>query len=130
MDNKVKLGLYGLLTWLIPFLFAFLFYSRTGELLIDIFLFKSIMIVFAALVGVSLMAFYFKGITENCLKEGVLLGVVWFAINIVLDIAVLVPMSGATVGTWFTSTGMRYLIIPIMSIAIGYTLEAKQNGSQ
>jgi len=37
--------LYGFLAWLIPFVASLFFYTREGELTIDIFLFKSIMIV-------------------------------------------------------------------------------------
>jgi len=126
MDKKIKLGLYGLLTWLIPFLASFLFFSRTGGLLIDIFLFKSIMIVVGSLVGVGLLVYYFREISANYLKEGILVGAVWFVMNAVLDIVFLLPMSGDSVGTWFASIGMRYLVLPIISIGMGYLIQSNK----
>lgn len=45
MKKYPKNILYGFFAWLIPFVASFFFYTREGELTIDIFLFKSIMIV-------------------------------------------------------------------------------------
>jgi len=45
MNKKIRNILYGFLAWLIPFVTAFFFYSKEGGLVIDIFLFKSIMII-------------------------------------------------------------------------------------
>jgi len=119
MDKRLKIGLFGLLTWLIPFVVSFLFYSKEGELSIDIFLFKSIMIVVGSVTGATLLVIYFKKIEKNYLSEGILVGLVWFLMNMVLDLIVLVPMSGMDIGTYVAQIGLRYLVIPTMSIAMG-----------
>ncbi len=123
MKNKlVKNILYGFLAWLIPFISAFFFYSREGELSIDIFLFKSIMIVVGTITAVVLLVSYFKTINKDYVKEGVLIGIVWLAISILLDVLILIPMSGMTMGEYFTQIGLRYLSIPAISIAMGVAL--------
>ncbi|MBA2841036.1 hypothetical protein HNP87_001585 [Methanococcus maripaludis] len=123
--NYLKCGFFGLLTWLIPFLLSFLFYSENEGLLIDIFLFKSIMIVLSGLVGVSLLILYFKDIKKDYLIEGIFVGVFWLIINLILDILILIPMSGMTYLTYFSQIGLRYLIIPTISISMGFLLKLK-----
>jgi hypothetical protein len=44
MKKYPKNILYGFFAWLIPFVASFFFYTREGELTIDIFLFKSIIV--------------------------------------------------------------------------------------
>ncbi len=123
MNKTLKIALFGFLTWLIPFVVSFFFYSKEGQPLIDIFLFKSIMIVVGSLTGASLLVLYFRGLKKDYLKEGVIVGLVWFAINIIMDLAVLVPMSGMSIGSYFAQIGLRYIIIPIMSTAMGYVAD-------
>lgn len=123
--NYLKCGFFGLLTWLVPFLLSFLFYSENEGLLIDIFLFKSIMIVVSGLVGVSLLILYFKDIKKDYLIEGIFVGVSWLIINLILDILILIPMSGMTYLTYFSQIGLRYLIIPTISISMGFLLKLK-----
>ncbi|MBB6067610.1 hypothetical protein [Methanococcus maripaludis] len=123
--NYLKCGFFGLLTWLVPFFLSFLFYSETTGLLINIFLFKSIMIVVSGLIGVSLLIMYFKDIKKDYLIEGIFVGVSWLIINLILDILILIPMSGMTYLTYFSQIGLRYLIIPTISISMGLLLKLK-----
>ncbi|CAF30075.1 hypothetical protein [Methanococcus maripaludis] len=123
--NYLKCGFFGLLTWLVPFFLSFLFYSESEGLLIDIFLFKSIMIVVSGLIGVSLLIIYFKDIKKDYLIEGIFVGVSWLIINLILDILILIPMSGMTCLTYFSQIGLRYLIIPTISISMGLLLKLK-----
>ncbi len=123
MNKTLKIALFGFLTWLIPFVVSFFFYSKEGQPLIDIFLFKSIMIVVGSLTAASLLVLYFRGLKKDYLKEGVIVGLAWFAINIIMDLAVLVPMSGMSIGSYFAQIGLRYIIIPTMSTAMGYVAD-------
>lgn len=123
MNKILKVGLFGFLTWLIPFMISVFFYSRDGQLNIDIFLFKTIMIVVGSIVGATLLVLYFKKVQKDYLTESITVGLVWFAINIILDLIVLVPMSGMSIGTYFAQIGLRYLVIPVMSVAIGRVAE-------
>jgi uncharacterized membrane protein YpjA len=126
MDKNIRNIMYGFLAWLIPFVTAFFFYSKEGGLVIDIFLFKSIMIVVGAISGAFLLISYFKKIHTNYLYEGVIVGLTWLGINILLDLLVLVPMSEMTLPDYFAQIGLRYLVMPVMSIMVGTVLSNKK----
>lgn len=126
MNNYLRNILYGFLAWLIPFVASFFFYTREGELTIDIFLFKSIMIVVGSFSAAFLLVSYFKKIKADYFKEGIIIGLTWFGINILLDILILIPMSGMSIGDYFTQIGISYLVIPAMSVALGIALENKK----
>ena len=83
------------------------------------------MIVFGSVIGAILMVLYFKNIQKDYLREGIIIGMVWFAINIILDLLVLLPMSGMSVPDYFAQIGIRYLVIPVMSIMVGTVLTNK-----
>ena len=103
------------------------FYGRDGRLSIDIFLFKTIMIVLGAVIGAVFLILYFKRVDENHLREGIILGLIWLAVNWGLDLIVLVPMSKMSLGVYFSQIGLRYLNIPIYSFTIGYLLGRNPN---
>lgn len=121
MNKYFRNVLYGFLAWLIPFVASFFFYSEEG-LTIDIFLFKSIMIVVGSISAAILLVSYFKKISTAYLKEGIIVGVAWFGINILLDLLILIPMSGMSITDYFIQIGIRYLVIPAMSITVGASL--------
>ena len=120
LEKALKIGCFGFLTWLVPFVISLLFYTKDGQPIMDIFFIKSIMIVLSSAVGAFLLIIYFRKIDLNFLREGAYIGMSWFVINCILDILVLLPLAGMSMTTWFAQIGMRYLMIPIMSISIGY----------
>jgi len=126
MKKYLRNALYGFLAWLIPFVASIFFYTREGKLTIDIFLFKSIMIVVGSFSAAFLLVSYFKKIDAGYFKEGIIVGLTWFGINILLDLLVLVPMSGMSIADYFSHIGLSYLAIPAMSIAVGAALENKK----
>jgi len=127
MKNKyIRNLLFGLLAWLIPFLASFLFYTKEGKLTIDILFFKSIMLVVGSISAAFLLIFYFKKIDTGYFKEGIIVGVFWFVLNILLDLLVLVPMSGMSVPNYLMQIGLGYLAIPAMSVTVGTALANKK----
>ena len=126
MNKHVRNILYGFLSWLIPFVVAVFFYTREGVLTIDIFLFKTIMILVGSISAAFLLVSYFKKIDSNYLKEGIVVGIVWFSINILLDLLVLIPMSGMSIADYVPQIGLRYLVIPVMTIMVGLALANKK----
>ena len=126
MNKYVRNVLYGFLAWLIPFIASFFFYSREGKLTIDIFLFKSIMIVVGSFTAAILLVSYFRNINVDYFKEGIIVGMIWFGISIVLDLLILIPMSGMSITDYFMQIGLRYLAIPAISIAVGTALKNKK----
>jgi hypothetical protein len=127
MKSIKKVIGFGLLTWFVPFIMAFAFYSPDGEIWIGQDLFKSVMIVVASLVGSLLLVRYFKSVQSSYLKEGVNIGLVWLAINLALDIIILLPMSKMAFDQYIAQIGLRYLVIPIMGTTFGLLLEQANN---
>jgi len=126
--SGTKLFGFGILTWLLPFLVSVPLYSPEGEPLYDIFLIKSVLIVFSTAIGTLLILVYFRGIRDNFVREGALLGGVWLLINWALDAVVLLPLSGMDAGTYMGQIGLRYLNILIIAVGIGYAAEHAVRG--
>lgn len=90
---------------------------------------KSVLIVIGSLVGAILALRYFRDTEKDFVKEGAILGFSWFIINSVLDIIVLVSLlKGMDLFTWAGQIGIRYLVIPIMTIAMGMAMEMRGKG--
>jgi hypothetical protein len=113
-----RVTVFGLLSWAVPFVAAFPFFSGPGELRIPQPLFKSLMVVIAGGVAVVLLVLAFRDIRPT-LASGIAIGVYWLAINWILDLLILLPMSGMGVVAYFYDIGLRYLLIPIIAMAMG-----------
>lgn len=126
MNKYLKNIAYGFLSWLIPFVSSLFFYTKEGVLTIDVFLFKSTMIVVGSITAGFLLVSYFKNINANYYNEGIIVGCTWFIINILLDLLILVQMSGMSVTDYFSQIGLRYIVIPVMTVTIGVALNNKK----
>lgn len=128
MNKTMKLFLFGFLTWLIPFILGFLLYplvqSNDQDL---IYLFKSIMIIVGTASGVWFYYLYFNKISEDFVKNGFITGVIWFLMNISLDLIFLVALFQSPLLEWIFGIGLRYLNLLIIGIGIGFILKAKKS---
>jgi hypothetical protein len=113
----------GFISWLIPFIIAILIYP-IHEL--NRPLFESIMPVTISATIIALMYIYFRKIEKNYLKEGMILGIIWLVINIIIDLLMFStgPMAMPLLD-YIADIGVTYLMIPIMTIGLGYILEKK-----
>lgn len=127
MNTKLffRCMLLGFVSWLIPFAVSFLFFKPGGELMVPYSNFKTIIMLVGVISGCYLLFLFFKPLTENFTRLAVIAGFSWFAINIILDIVLLVPMMKTTVPDYFISIGLGYFSIPVISITIGYLLDKK-----
>lgn len=123
MFKNVLLGFF---SWLIPFAASFLFYTPGGELVVAYSTFKSAIMVVGAISGCSLLFHYFKTVESDFIRNGVIVGLSWFTINIILDAVILIPIMKTTFEEYFMSIGLSYLSIPAISIAMGYLLHRKE----
>lgn len=119
-----RVSVAGFLSWAIPFFGSFVFFDPNQGLMIPVIVFKSIMIVIGTLAGTALLVWVFRFVRPT-LMSGIAIGIYWLILNWGLDIIVLVPMSGESVGTWFVETGMRYLSIAIIAIGMGLVASQK-----
>jgi hypothetical protein len=114
---------YGSLTWLIPFIIALPFYSPGGTILIDSSLFKSIMIIAGASAGAVLIIRLYLKINDQYVLYGFVTGLIWLIINWILDLVILVPMNGLDYSSYFYQIGLRYLMIPVMTVMAGFVAQ-------
>ncbi len=123
---RKSLGL-GVLSWLIPFLVAFLVFPFRESARP---LFESIMAVTVTATAVALGLVYLKQVKGGFVREGFLLGLIWFGICILID-APLMLLSGPmkmTLGQYMADIGLTYVIIPI--VTTGLAVACARGGSE
>ncbi len=112
---------YGILLWLIPFVVAFIVFP-TKSLFAPFF--ETIMAVTVTLCVVIFAVLFFKRVTADFVRAGVTIGIVWFAISIVIDLPLFLlggPMQ-MSFPNYMMDIGLTYLIYPIVTIGFGYLL--------
>ena len=117
--------LLGVLSWLIPFAVSFLFYKQDGQLVVPYATFKSTIMVVGVISGCYLLYRYFKFVDSDFIKNGAIVGLFWFAINIILDVVILIPIMKTNFADYFMSIGLSYFSIPVISATMGYLLHLK-----
>jgi hypothetical protein len=123
MKKYLKIALFGFLTWLIPFIVAFLIFQLKSSYRP---LFESIMAVVVTASAVLFAILYFRKLISGFLREGILTGVIWFIINIILDLMLFMegPMK-MSFSDYMMDIGLTYLIIPVVTTGLGYLLQRK-----
>jgi hypothetical protein len=126
MKNMSRAVLYGFTSWLVPLAISFAFVDQAGQFRTDIRFFKSFMFVTATATAAVLLLSYFRRVTDNYLREGLLLGLLWLVMNLGLDLAVLVPLTGMSLRDYFVQISFGYLAIPIITVMLGKALEQRR----
>lgn len=124
MKSIKKTLLYGFLVWLIPFIVAILLSSVRKH---NRPLFESIMPVVITISAVPFLILYFSKLQAHFLKEAVLLGIIWLAISLILDLLLFMegPMK-MPFADYMMDIGLTYIMIPTISIGFGYLLEKRR----
>lgn len=115
----------GFLSWLIPFVVSFFFVKPGGEYVIQYATFKCIIMVVGTISGCYLLFRYFGFVNSDFIINGLVVGLSWFAINILFDSIILIPMMKSTFANYFMTIGLGYIAIPAISITMGYLLHSK-----
>ena len=116
--------LYGFLLWFIPFIVGFISFP-TKTFFTP--LFETIMAVTVTLCVVVFTILYFKKLPGDYFKQGIIVGIVWLAISVLIDLPLFLlnsPMQ-MPVANYFMDIGLTYLIYPIVTIGFGYLLAHK-----
>ena len=116
--------LYGFLIWLIPFVVSILIFPIHDS---NRALFESIMPVILTIVVLFFSMLYFGKLEKDYLNEGIMMGIVWFVINIAIDLFMFLPESPMqmTFAEYMMDIGITYVIILVIPVSIGYVLEQK-----
>lgn len=123
MKSLKKALIFGFLLWLVPFIISVIIFPLKTSLPA---LFESIMPVVIAICVVLFSILYFKKLEAGFFKEGVILGITWFVICIVLDLLLFMwgPMK-MTFPYYMADIGLTYLIIPVITVGFGYLVEKR-----
>ncbi|MGB9979076.1 hypothetical protein [Methanobacterium sp.] len=125
MNKNSKIINYGLLVWLIPSLI-----TVTLASFVAVNIFEVISGVAIALTVIVFSYLYFGGITENFIKEGFLIGIIWLIISIILDIIlIMLGISQLSLTGYLMYVAPLYIIIPAITIGLGLYLNQRMNDS-
>lgn len=124
MKSPKKALIFGFIVWLVPFVVSVIIFPLRTSLPA---LFESIMPVVVTICVVLFSILYFKKLEVGFLKEGVILGITWFVICIVLDLLLFMwgPMK-MTFPYYMADIGLTYLIIPLITVGFGYLAERRK----
>lgn len=125
LNRYLKILLYGLLVWLVPFAVSFIIYPLKTPLYP---LFESILSVVIAISAVFFSYQYIKKLMANYLVEGITVGVIWLIMCITVDLVIFLPTSPMQMSftNYITSIGPKYLIIPVVTIGMACMARIKQ----
>lgn len=123
MKRAWTMTLFGVLTWLIPFVVSILIFPIHDT---ERPLFESIMPLVVTLCAVVFAVLYLGKVTSSFLREGILIGMVWLVINLLIDLPLFSagPMA-MPLAEYIKDIGLTYLIIPAVTVGFGYLLQRK-----
>src|SRR5262245_63304767 len=105
---------FGLMIWLIPFIVAFIAFPLKQSWRS---LFESVMALTLSIVVVACAVRYFSRLKSASLGEGIRLGILWFAISVVIDLPLMLPPPiNYTLVEYAADIGLTYLMMPTITI--------------
>ena len=108
--------LLGLLVWLVPFAVAVCIFPLKENKRV---LFESIMPVTLAAIVTASALLYFRKVPSPSLREGLLLGLLWWAISLAIDLPLMLsPPIKMQPLEYAADIGLTYLMIPILTVGI------------
>lgn len=113
----------GVLAWLIPFAVAFLVFPLRAS---SRPVFESVMAVTVAATAAWLGVAYLRRIARVRAREGLLVGLVWLAICVLIDAPLMLfggPMQ-MSLGAYMGDIGLTYLSIPLVTWALAVAAAA------
>ena len=120
MQKTTRLFLLGFFSWLIPFVVAILIFKvrETNRPF-----FETIMAVTVAASTTWLATRYFRQIKQGFIAAGLTAGLVWVAINVVIDLLMFMqgPMK-MSFTDYMQDIGLTYMMIPAITTGIGVAL--------
>jgi len=124
MNRYVKLFGYGFLIWLMPFLVSFVIFPLRSS---NRPLFESIMPVSLVFAVMICSVFYFKKGENKSMYDGIIAGVIWFFISVLIDLLLFLPSSPMQMSflDYITDIGLTYLIIFIIPFGVGILMYKK-----
>ena len=127
MNKAVKIIGYGAVVWLATFIEGFLLYTQAGEPRLNLGLTFNIFMLTTLFAGLALLAVYFKSLSGDYVREGIVIGVSWQVLHTLLDLFILLPLFDMKISTWWLEIGSGHFILPMMAIAMGVVAQQKSS---
>lgn len=123
MASWRKAILFGVMIWLIPFIVAFIAFPLKESWRS---LFESVMALTLSIVVVACALRYFSRVKTAFLREGIRLGILWFAISVVIDLPLMLsPPINYTLAEYAADIGLTYLMMPAITVGIALAISRK-----
>jgi hypothetical protein len=123
MASWGKAILFGFMIWLIPFVVAFIAFPLKESWRS---LFESVMALTLSIVVVACALRYFSRVNTAFLREGIRLGILWFAISVVIDLPLMLsPPINYTLAEYAADIGLTYLMMPAITVGIALAISRK-----
>lgn len=119
MNKNVKIVLFGVLLWLIPFLVSLVVFPLKES---NRALFESIMPLVLTIVAIKLSYYYLRKIRTGYLKEGLMIGLIWYIMMVAIDLIMFLPQSPMHMNLtdYMMDIGITYLIVPVITTGMAY----------
>lgn len=126
MKQPIKRIIFGFFIWLILFIIAAALWDvETNLPKVNMMWYGAIMNA-AWAISFSIGAFfYFKTIKENYLKEGVISGITWYIVAVVLEFVILAGLFKISLNDFYPSI-LAYFNTLFITMLIGFILDKKQ----
>ena len=115
MNSVLRIVLFGVLVWAIPFVLGMLLFplqTRSPEL------FNTLMSVAVCAAGSGIGLLLMKKQTEHTRNNAILIGFKWAAICIIIDLPIFMLGLDMGIQHYLSDIGMTYLMLPIILWAL------------
>lgn len=120
--------LVSFLIWLLPFLASMPFFNREGQLIVNFWIFKTLMVAIMVATAIGGFRWFYRSTTYETgdWRAFSLLGAGTMGLNIALDSLTVIPLTNMSLVDYSSQVGVWYGLIVVVSLASGLRLQAAQ----
>jgi hypothetical protein len=119
MAHFMRVMMFGLISWLVPYGVSLVFMGADGFVHGDYAFYRTVMLITVMLTTAVLLIAHFRSINHGFLREGVLVGLLWLEINLVLDLLFILPYTGMGAISQLAQAGINYVAIALLGFVTG-----------
>jgi hypothetical protein len=124
LNKNIKITLIGAIVWLGTFVVRAFLFTPEGNPSFNVLLTQNIFFITQTLFAMLALLYYMKGLQHNFIREGVVIGIIWFVVSCLLDFAILMPLFNIKFDAWLLEIMPSYFALPILSIGGGAMAKA------
>jgi hypothetical protein len=121
----ISVTFWGLLVWGIPFGIILAYTVFKWDKYLNPSAFTALSHIIFALIVCCFLAAYIKKVWKNWPIQGLMIGLFWALISIVLDMKFIIPDNNWTFQQYLILYGYRYALIPIIGLTMGIAAQKK-----